>query len=152
MTRNMLIALAAGGSAALLIAALGLQYLGGLPPCKLCYWQRYPHVAAIVLGLIAIGIKSRAVALVGAIAALTTAGLGLYHTGVERGWWEGPTTCTSSSIDGLSTDALMDQIMNAPVTRCDEIAWEFLTLSMASWNMIASLVLAGLWIAAYRRS
>ncbi|QFT62858.1 Disulfide bond formation protein DsbB [Roseivivax halotolerans] len=152
MTRNMLIALAAGGSAALLIAALGFQYLGGLPPCKLCYWQRYPHVAAIVLGLIAIGIKSRAVALVGAIAALTTAGLGLYHTGVERGWWEGPTTCTSSSIDGLSTDALMDQIMNAPVTRCDEIAWEFLTLSMASWNMIASLVLAGLWIAAYRRS
>ncbi|WP_245760252.1 MULTISPECIES: disulfide bond formation protein B [Roseivivax] len=148
----MLIALAAGGSAALLIAALGFQYLGGLPPCKLCYWQRYPHVAAIVLGLIAIGIKSRAVALVGAIAALTTAGLGLYHTGVERGWWEGPTTCTSSSIDGLSTDALMDQIMNAPVTRCDEIAWEFLTLSMASWNMIASLVLAGLWIAAYRRS
>ena len=152
MTRNMLIALAAGGSAALLIAALGFQYLGGLPPCKLCYWQRYPHVAAIVLGLIAIGIKSRAVALAGAIAALTTAGLGLYHTGVERGWWEGPTTCTSSSIDGLSTDALMDQIMNAPVTRCDEIAWEFLTLSMASWNMIASLVLAGLWIAASRRS
>lgn len=96
MTRNMLIALAAGGSAALLIAALGFQYLGGLPPCKLCYWQRYPHVAAIVLGLIAIGIKSRAVALVGAIAALTTAGLGLYHTGVERGWWEGPTTCTSA--------------------------------------------------------
>ncbi|MFD1344549.1 disulfide bond formation protein B [Litorisediminicola beolgyonensis] len=152
MTRNTLILLAAGGSAALLLAALGFQYLGGLPPCKLCYWQRYPHVAAVVIGLVALFVSGRALPALGALAALATAGVGLYHTGVENGWWEGPTTCTSQSIGGLSTDELLDQIMGAPLVRCDEIAWQFLGLSMASWNMIASLALAGLWIAALKRS
>ena len=152
MTRDRYILLATGGSLALMLGALGFQYLGGLPPCKLCYWQRYPHVAAIAIGLVALALPGRVLPALGALAALATAAVGGYHTGVERGWWEGPDTCTSGDIGGLSTDALLDQIMNAPLVRCDEIAWEFLTLSMASWNMIASLVLAGLWIAAYRKS
>ena len=152
MTRDRYILLATGGSLALMLGALGFQYLGGLPPCKLCYWQRYPHVAAIAIGLVALALPGRVLPALGALAALATAAVGGYHTGVERGWWEGPDTCTSGDIGGLSTDALLDQIMNAPLVRCDEIAWEFLTLSMASWNMIASLILAGLWIAAYRKS
>ncbi|MBB96718.1 MAG: disulfide bond formation protein B [Rhodobacteraceae bacterium] len=152
MTRNQLILLAAGGSAALMLAALGFQYLGGLPPCKLCYWQRYPHVAAVVIGALALAIKSRIMPLLGAGAALATSGVGLYHSGVEQGWWKGPSTCTSGDITGLSTDALMDQIMNAPLVRCDEIPWDFLGLSMASWNAIAAFVLALIWLAAARRS
>lgn len=150
MTRTHLIIAAAAGSAALLAGALAFQYLGGLPPCKLCYWQRYPHVAAIVIGALALLIKGRALPLLGAAAALTTAGVGLYHTGVERGWWEGPTTCTSGDITGMSTDALMDQIMNAPLVRCDDVAWEFLSLSMASWNALIALALAAIWIGAAR--
>ena len=152
MTRNTLVLLAAGGSAALMLGALGFQYLGELPPCKLCYWQRYPHVAAIVIGLIALARPERLWPALGALAALATAGVGLFHTGVERGWWEGPTTCSSQPIGGLSTDQLMDQIMNAPLIRCDEVAWSLAGLSMASWNALISLVLAGLWIAALRRS
>ena len=101
MTRNQLILLAAGGSAALMLAALGFQYLGGLPPCKLCYWQRYPHVAAVVIGALALAIKSRIMPLLGAGAALATSGVGLYHSGVEQGWWKGPSTCTSGDITGL---------------------------------------------------
>ncbi|MHA7876175.1 disulfide bond formation protein B [Roseivivax sp.] len=151
MSARILILSAAAGSAALLIAALGFQHLGGLPPCKLCYWQRYPHVAAVLIGAVALALPRRALAALGALAALTTAAFGLYHTGVEKAWWEGPSTCTSGAIGGLSTDELMDQIMAAPMVRCDEIAWEFLTLSMASWNMLAALALAGLWIAAYRK-
>ncbi|MHA6324077.1 disulfide bond formation protein B [Roseivivax sp. CAU 1753] len=151
MTRTLLILLAAGGSLVLMLGALGFQYLGDLPPCKLCYWQRYPHVAAIVIGAIALPVAGRALPALGALAALTTAAIGGYHTGVERGWWPGPDTCTSGAIDGMSTDDLLAQIMNAPLIRCDEIAWQFLGLSMASWNMLASLVLAGLWIAAVRK-
>ena len=37
--------------------------------------------------------------------------------------------------------------MEAPLVRCDEVAWEFLSLSMASWNGIISLGLAGMWLA-----
>lgn len=150
MTRNKLILLAAGGSAALLLGALGFQYLGGLPPCKLCIWQRYPHVVAVVIGAIALFIGGRVLPLLGALAALVTGGIGVYHTGVERGWWQGPTTCTSGDITGLSADDLLEQIMTAPVVRCDDIAWEMLGLSMASWNALIAFALALIWLAAAR--
>ncbi|MBY6055342.1 disulfide bond formation protein B [Leisingera daeponensis] len=143
-----LIVLAAGGSAALLLGALGFQYLGEMPPCKLCYWQRYPHAAAAGIGILALIFPAAVLPYLGALAALATAGVGVFHTGVERGWWEGPSTCTSGPIGGLSPDQLMDQIMAAPLVRCDEVPWEMLSLSMASWNAIASFGLALIWIAA----
>ncbi|MBY6065652.1 disulfide bond formation protein B [Leisingera aquaemixtae] len=145
---RLLIVLAAGGSAALLLGALGFQYIGEMAPCKLCYWQRYPHAAAAGIGILALIIPGAVLPYLGALAALATAGVGAYHTGVERGWWEGPTTCTSGPIGGLSPDQLMEQIMAAPLVRCDEVPWEMLSLSMATWNAIASFSLALLWIAA----
>ncbi|WP_084066228.1 disulfide bond formation protein B [Marivita hallyeonensis] len=144
--------IAAGGSLALMLGAFAFQYLGGLPPCKLCIWQRYPHVIAIGIGLIALRFGNALLAWLGALAAFATAAIGGYHTGVERGWWEGPTTCSAGPIGGLSTDELFDQIMNAPLVRCDEVPWELFSLSMASWNMIVSLGLMALWIAAARKS
>lgn len=145
---RLLIVLAAGGSAALLLGALGFQYIGEMSPCKLCYWQRYPHAAAAGIGLLALIIPGAVLPYLGALAALATAGVGAYHTGVERGWWEGPSTCTSGPIGGLSPDQLMEQIMAAPLVRCDEVPWEMLSLSMASWNALASFGLALLWISA----
>lgn len=152
MTRTHLVLLAAGGSAALLLGAFGFQHLGGMAPCKLCLWQRWPHAAAIAIGLVALMLPGRVLPILGALAALTTAGIGAYHTGVERGWWEGPSTCTSTAPGNLSTDALFDQIMTAPLVRCDEVPWEMLGLSMASWNVLVSLGLAGLWLMAARRA
>lgn len=145
---RLLIVLAAGGSAALLLGALGFQYIGDMAPCKLCYWQRYPHAAAAGIGVLALIIPGAVLPYLGALAALFTAGVGAFHTGVEHGWWEGPATCTSGPIGGLSPDQLMEQIMAAPLVRCDEVPWEMLSLSMASWNAIASTGLALLWIAA----
>ncbi|WP_397544557.1 disulfide bond formation protein B [Roseovarius salis] len=145
------ILLAAGGSATLMLAALAFQHLGGLPPCKLCIWQRYPHVIAIAIGAAALAVPGRALPLMGMVAALTTGGIGIYHSGVERGWWEGPGTCTAADPGGLSTDQAFEQMMSAPLVRCDEIPWELLGLSMANWNVIAALALAGLWAMAARR-
>lgn len=151
MTDRSFALLAAAGSAALLLGALAFQYIGGLAPCHLCYLQRYPHAVAVAVGLVIWLTGLRALAWLGAAAALATAGIGLFHTGVERGWWEGPTTCTSGDAGSLSTDALFDQIMNAPLIRCDEVAWSMLGLSMASWNAILSLVLVALWVRAAGR-
>ena len=151
LTRATLILMAAGGSAALLLGAFAFQHLGGLPPCKMCLWQRWPHAAAVGLGALAMLLPFGIIALMGALAALTTAAIGFYHVGVEQTWWEGPSTCTSGDITGLSTDELLDQIMNAPLVRCDEIAWALGGISMAGWNALFSLILAGIWIAAARR-
>jgi len=152
MTRKTLILIAAGGSALMMLGALGFQYIGQMPPCKLCYWQRYPHVAAIVIGLIALWRPGRQLPAAGALAALTTAAIGVYHTGVERKWWLGPESCSSQPITGLSTDDLLSQIMTSPVVRCDEPPFVLLGLSMASWNVIASVGLALIWVQAVRRS
>lgn len=156
MMKKWLIFVAAAGSAALLLGAFGFQHLGGMAPCKMCLWQRWPHAAAIVIGALAVLVPGTMLplltlmAVLGMLAALTTAGIGLYHTGVERGWWEGPTTCTSGPIGGLTPDQLMEQIMSAPLVRCDEVPWEMLSLSMASWNAIASVGFALIWLAAAR--
>ena len=149
--RSTYVALAAGGSAALLLGAWAFQYIGGMPPCKMCIWQRYPHGAAVVIGILALTLPSaRMLPALGAVAALTTAGIGIFHAGVERSWWEGPSSCSASNISGLSTQELMDQIMSAPLVRCDEIPWEMFGLSMAGWNALISACLVLLWVAAWR--
>ncbi|WP_424986191.1 disulfide bond formation protein B [Microbulbifer sp. S227A] len=150
MTRRLCILAASAGSFALLAGAFAFQYVGGLAPCDMCLWQRWPHAAAILIGLVALVVPNRLLLMLGALAALTTAAIGGYHTGVERGWWEGPTTCTSGPTAGLTPQQLLDQIMAAPMVRCDEVAWDMLGLSMASWNMVASLFLMVIWLAALR--
>ena len=151
MTRRLLIVLAAGGSAALLLGAFGFQHLGGLAPCKMCLWQRWPHAVAVAIGVIGVFFPARLVAALGGLAAAATGAIGVYHAGVEQGWWQGPTTCTSGPIGGLSAQQLMDQILAAPLVRCDEIPWQMLGLSMAGWNAVLSFALAALWIAAALR-
>ncbi len=151
MTRSQLIIFATLGSAFLLIGAFGFQYLGGLAPCKMCLWQRWPHAAAIVIGAAALTLGSRFYSYVGAAVMLTGSAIGFFHAGVEQKWWDGPTTCTSSSTQGLSTDELLSQILNAPIVRCDDIAWQMLGISMAGWNGIMSLALVGIWLVAARR-
>lgn len=144
--------LAAAGSAALLAGALLFQALG-FAPCPLCLWQRWPHVAAIGIGVLALFVPARVLLWLGAAFAASSGAIGAYHTGVERHWWEGPSSCTSSGVTGVSADDLLNQIMAAPLVRCDEVAWQMLGLSMASWNVVASFALAGVWLyAASRRA
>ncbi|WP_371038495.1 disulfide bond formation protein B [Rhodosalinus sp. FB01] len=153
MSRTSLVLAAAGGSAALLAAAFAFQYLGGLAPCELCLWQRWPHAAAVAIGAAALARPGALLPLLGGGAALATGGIGLYHTGVERGWWEGPAACAGGGdLARVSVDELTAQIMAAPLVRCDEVAWQVLGLSMASWNALAALALAALWLAAARRA
>ena len=149
MTRKQLIMIASAGSLALLLGAWTFQFFG-YPPCKLCYWQRYPHGAAVAIGIVALVLPFAVLALLGAIAAATTGVIGIYHTGIENNWWEGPTSCTSSPIGGLTPQQLMDQIMAAPLIRCDEVAWSLFGISMASWNALFSFALVAIWLAAFR--
>ena len=149
MTRIRMALIAGAGSALLLGGAFVFQALG-YAPCKMCIWQRWPHALAIVLGVAALFMPAVWLMWIGALAMAVTAGIGFYHTGVERGWFEGPTSCTSGDISNLSSEELMQQILSAPLVRCDEVAWSLAGLSMASWNMILSLVLMAIWVAAAR--
>ena len=128
----------------LLGGALGSQYLGGLHPCEMCYWQRWPHGGAILLAALAFtspaeSRRSRTLTLLGALAIAISGAIGVYHAGVELGIFEGITTCTAMASGGSTAD-LLKQITQAPLVRCDQVQWSFLGISMAGWNAILSLL------------
>jgi disulfide bond formation protein DsbB len=124
--------------AALLGGALYSQYVGGLYPCEMCYWQRWPHGAAILLALIALvspisAARTRMTVLLAAFLIAISGAIGVFHAGVELGWWEGITQCTAVGAKSLQ------DILNVPLVRCDQVQWSFLGLSLAAWNAIISL-------------
>lgn len=153
MTALRLSLLAGAGSAGLLIAALGFQALG-YAPCELCILQRWPHLAAVVIAaLIWLTGRVRYLAMLGMLAVAVATGLAIYHSGVEMAWWPGPAHCSGGvgDIASMSAQDLLTKLQSAPVTRCDEVSWRFLTLSMASWNAICSAVLLLIWTIAASR-
>lgn len=136
-------------SGGLFAGAFGFQYIGGLPPCEMCYWQRYAHLVVLVIGLAAFGLSSRPLAWLQIVAMLGSAGLGLFHAGVEQRWWEGVTACASTATQaGMTTEEMLSALIAAPLVRCDQIPWAFLSLSMAAWNALISALaaLVAIWL------
>lgn len=135
------------GSGALLGGALYFQYVVGLAPCEMCHWQRWPHIAAIVAGLMAFASFAwPRLALLFMLIAITalgiTAAIGVFHVGVEYHWWQGPQACSGNIPRGLSPEQLKKYLFGAKMVRCDETAWAMWGISMAGWNAILSAALA----------
>jgi len=105
----------------------------------MCHWQRWAHAAAAGLAAAALALRRRAFALLPIAALAVAGGLGAWHAGVEQGWWPSPVGCAAAAVPAGSTEAVISQLMRAPVPRCDQIPWSFLGLSMAAWNAVASL-------------
>ena len=129
--------------AALLAGAFGSQYIGGLTPCEMCWWQRYPHLAALVPAALAFTApaaspRAQMLTLLAALAIAVSGAIGVYHAGVELKIFQGFTTCTST-IHGSTTEEMLKAIAEAPLVRCDQVQWSFLGISMAGWNAIISL-------------
>lgn len=141
---NRPVAIAALVSLALIVAALGFEYIGGLLPCKLCLTQRLPHYGLIALGFISLISPSQQSTWrpVGALLASVTAGVGIQHVGVEQGWWHGPQGCSSTIDSNASLADLTSSLLATPVVRCDEVAWSFMGVSMAGWNALISATMA----------
>lgn len=132
--------------------ALVSQYGFGLSPCEMCYWQRWPHQAAILLALLALLLRRndqamRLFTLLAAVAIAISGAIGIFHAGVEYGFWEGVTTCATGGGGPVSLDA----IMNAPLIRCDTAQWTLLGISLAGLNAIFSLGAAALVLTLRRR-
>ena len=129
-------------SLALILGALFFQYVLNYPPCEMCHWQRWPHIAAAFVGLVGGGLivagvlPARLAVLVAALAILGVAAsgaIGVFHAGVGWKLWPGPTHCTT----GFQFNGTLD--INAPVPRCDQAAWRLFGISMAGYNAIISL-------------
>lgn len=132
--------LALGVPALLLAGAYLSQYGFGLYPCEMCWWQRYPHFAAVVLALVStVAEPKRLWVVLAAIAMLVSGLIGGFHAGVEYGWWEGITGCATTV--GGGGDAL-ENILAAPLIRCDVAPWDLFGISLAGWNFLVSAAAA----------
>jgi len=128
----------------LLLGALGSQYLGGLYPCEMCHWQRWPHYAAVLLAAATFVVPQRSLraslVLVAALLIGISGAIGLFHAGVEYHWWNGITACTTTvSMAGTTPAERLAAIMNAPMVRCDSAQWSLAGISLAGFNAIFSL-------------
>ena len=134
---------------ALMAGALGSQYFGGLFPCEMCHWQRWPHYVAIVLALMAFALKPparTATVALAAIAVLVSGGIGAFHAGVEYRWWPGPAHCT-----GIGAGNIAD-ILKAPIVSCDVPQWTLFGVSLAGFNALFSVVGGIVALAMLRRA
>ena len=128
--------LALGVPLALLCGAYFSEYVGGLYPCEMCWWQRYAHFAALPFALLAfVAAPRRAWIALAALAILASGLIGAFHAGVEYGWWEGFTTCSATPLG--SGDPL-EALMHAPLIRCDEVQWSLFGISLAGFNFLIS--------------
>jgi len=135
--------------------ALLSQYWGGLAPCELCLLQRWPWAAAIAIAVIAIMVGSRPALpwialLLTAVFAIGSA-LAFYHVGVEKHWFAGPSACTAADTVADTVAALKAQILGQKPVRCDEPAWSLWGISLAGWNLLASLLMTGGCLAVFSR-
>jgi disulfide bond formation protein DsbB len=142
-------------SVAVLGGALVSQYWGGLAPCELCVLQRWPWVVSIVISAIGIRVSGRLalswVALTLAAVFAVSGALAFYHVGVERHWFAGPSACTGAATAADTVEALKVRILGQMPVRCDEPAWSLWGISLAGWNLLASLVMGGICLAAFSR-
>lgn len=141
------------GMAVTVGTALGFQHIGGYIPCKLCLEQRVPYYIGIPLMALALvssllrlpGWLTRGLLLIGGLLMLGGLYLGVHHSGVEWGWWEGPTDCGAvASPADTGGQGVLDALNEVVPPSCDEAAGRFLGLSFAGWNVVASLVLAAI--------
>ncbi|MDJ0949460.1 MAG: disulfide bond formation protein B [Alphaproteobacteria bacterium] len=142
-------------SIAVLGTAFAFQYIGGLQPCVLCIWQRWPYVVTIALAALALALAGRRAAgwaiLASGLVFLAGAGIAGFHVGVEQHWWEGTAGCTGAIDLDASAEELGKALLAAPVVRCDEVPWSVFGISMAGYNLILSLALAAGSLYAGRR-
>jgi disulfide bond formation protein DsbB len=127
---------------ALMAGALGSQVFGGLIPCEMCHWQRWPHYAAIIVAAMAFIVRHRPTQMLfilfaGVLIALSGA-IGVFHAGVEYHWWPGITPCTTSLHSGNPMD-MLSEALKKPLIRCDSAQWSLFGISLAGFNAIFSL-------------
>lgn len=129
---------------AAILGALAFQYIGELYPCELCLTQRWPYYIGLPILAVVILFWNRLPAPVRITASALIAGLfawgagvGVYHAGVEWGFWPGPQSCTGVGDDNVSLDMLAD-LSDARVVPCDAVQWELLGVSLAGFNALIS--------------
>ncbi|HLP69559.1 MAG TPA: disulfide bond formation protein B [Rhizobium sp.] len=141
------------GMAFVVGSALAFEHIGGYIPCALCLLQRNPYYIGIPVGILAVlaGVLNlpswitRGLLAVVMILMIVGGGLGVYHSGVEWGFWEGPASCSvGGTAPAAGSSDILTQLNSVKGPSCTEATLRVLGLSFAGWNVIGSVILAAI--------
>ena len=130
-------------SLTMILFALISEHVFGLVPCSLCLTQRYPHIFVFFTSVWLMFFRTHKFFMypINTLVMALSIFLASYHAGVEQGIFQGPQSCSSSNlslVSDKSAEALLQDILKTSVVRCNDVTWYFMSLSMATWNLILS--------------
>lgn len=131
-----------------LFLAFYLQIEIGLVPCKLCVWQRWPHVINILIIAIFLTLPKKQSILIsaGLINVVLGTLLAGYHFGLEEGYWNNVFSCSGvQDIENLSPKQLLNRLKNTPISSCESPQWYIFGFSLVGLNFIVSCFLSLMW-------
>lgn len=138
--------------AAALAAAWGIELIGGIAPCPLCLTQRIPYYVGLPIALVGLWsyhsgrangdgrlkVLATFAFFVFAVAMAVAAGYGIYHAGVEYGWWPGPTACAGGGEMPATVEELLNQLGRTVPVNCADVPVRIAGLSLAGWNAVVT--------------
>ena len=141
-------------SMSMILFVLISEYVFGFTPCSLCLIQRYPHMLVAITSIWLVFFRTHNLFMypLNTLIMAFSIILASYHVGVEQGVFQGPQSCSSSNLSSVgekSAEALLIDLLNTSVVRCNEVTWSFMRLSMASWNLIISIALFVGWTVSF---
>ena len=134
-----------------ILSALFIEFFLKVKPCILCIYQRYPYYIITFLSLIYFLKKDLKILLILLIilTSLASITLSTYHVGIETGLIEETTSCKTSLNNNLSKDAILKQLESNLASSCKEVNFKLFGFSLASINIILSLILTTIYYQIY---
>jgi disulfide bond formation protein DsbB len=149
-------ALLAGAGVGAIAAALFMQHVVGVQPCILCVYQRWPYVLLAMIGLAVLvfgrhrRLRVGLLALAGLVM-VVGCGIAMFHVGVEQHWWSATAGC-GVPPPAATVEELRARLLATPTVRCDEVSWSLFGISLAGYNIVLTLLLAGFALVSARRA
>ena len=125
-----------------IVGAYIIEYLYNFPPCKLCIYQRIPYFLILIICMVSFLMKYKNIHFYSIFFLFFSSFLiASYHSLVERGLVEYNSACSSMVDNFESIEDLRNHLDSVALTKCDEIIFSVMGLSLANINSLISLSL-----------
>ena len=126
-------------SIVVIVAAIYIQYVIGAIPCSLCKYQRIPYIISIFICILGLKyFKSNLLKYLLILIFIISFILSAYHFGIENNIFPELSSCTSSNLNILEKEELLQSLKDIP-PNCKDVNFKILNLSLATFNVLISL-------------
>ena len=131
-----------------LLIAYYIEYVLGHKPCNLCLIERVPYFISFILTSFVLTLNrlGKIISIIILLSFIFGAIVSFYHVGIEQGFFSESLVCNLGNDGALDKEQLLKQLEQSTVTSCKDVTFRFLGFSLATINMIISIILSGIMI------